>query len=70
MAPRGYRFCSIAMAREHVAAALLVLERYPFLCSIREMSGGVSYTMDLSGLPSGDGPAAELMIRRDVERHR
>ena len=72
MSAKGFRFCSILCAREHVANALLVLARYPFIVdgSAREMSGGVQYTMDLGSLPEGDGPAAELMVRRDVERHR
>ena len=67
---RGYRFCSIPVPRESAANALLVLARYPFIVegSAREMSGGVSYTMDLALLPFEDGPAAELMVRREVER--
>ena len=67
---RGYRFCSIPVPRESVANALLVLARYPFIAegSPRECSGGVAYTMDLALLPFEDGPAAELMVRREVER--
>jgi hypothetical protein len=53
-----------------VANALLVLARYPFISedSPRACSGGVSFTMDLALLPNEDGPAAELMVRREVER--
>lgn len=66
---RGYRFCSIRVPRESRATALLVLARYPFLMGDpRETSEGVAYTIDLGALPAGDGPSAELMVMREVER--
>ena len=67
---KGYRFCSIPVARESVANALLVLQRYRFIAdgSAKESPGGVAYTIDLGALPPGDGPAIELMVRREVER--
>jgi hypothetical protein len=47
---------------------MLVLNRYAFVDSVRTVAGGVEYVMDLAALPAGDGPAAELMVKRDVDR--
>jgi hypothetical protein len=33
----------------------------------KEVVGGIAFTMELATLPSGDGPAAELMVRRELE---
>ena len=67
---RGFRFCSVRVPYESRPNALLVLSRYPFILegSAKPTSEGVAYTMDLAALPEGDGPAAEEMVRREVER--
>lgn len=65
---RGFRFCSFRCAYESRANALLVLARYPFISGQRETSEGVAFTLDLGSLPLGDGPAAEEMILRDLQR--
>lgn len=67
---RGFRFCQLRCARESAATALLVLARYPFIHdgSARESANGVEFVIDLAMLPTGDGPAAEAMVLRDLER--
>jgi hypothetical protein len=34
----------------------------------RYHSGHLHFTIDLGALPPGDGPAVELVIRREIER--
>lgn len=65
---RGWRFVTIKIPREEVGRAFAVLSRYPFVESKREVENGVACVFDLGMLPPGDGPAAELMVKRDVER--
>jgi hypothetical protein len=65
---KGWRCCSIRCAREDRVTAMLRLNRYTFVDSVEETGEGVRYVIDLSTLPAGDGPAAELMVRRDIER--
>jgi hypothetical protein len=49
----------------------LILLRYTFVAEggVHYRNGAIEYLIDLSRLPVGDGPAAELMIRRELERH-
>jgi hypothetical protein len=65
-----FRRCSIAIAVEHVAHARKVLERHDCVRpeETRYHSGHLHFTIDLGALPPGDGPAVELVIRREIER--
>lgn len=71
MRPRGFRNCVIPLHREHEAAAREAIAKTPCVDpgSIRFDGSAVHYAIDLScGVPDGDAPAIELVIRRDVEK--
>lgn len=67
---RGYRFCPVAVDREHEGKARAVLLKYGAVVpgSVRYDGWRLNYQLNLGALPDGDGPAVEEVIRRDIEK--
>jgi hypothetical protein len=63
------RRCSAAVHRENVDAARAVLARHACVAegSVRYDGERLCFDLELSSLPPGDGPAVELVLRREVE---
>lgn len=73
MAPPGYRRCvPYRCEADAVERVRLLLLRHLFVDpgSVRYVGGAMHYTIDLSMLPPGDGPAAEAFLVLAIERHR
>lgn len=58
------------LAVEHTTHARAVLAKHDCVCpnETRYHSGHLHFTIDLGTIPPGDGPAVELVIRREIER--
>lgn len=77
MAPAGFRRCSVTCTADQEAAARLVLLRHSVVepgsvrfCVTGDGTGRLEWMLDLTRCPVGDAPAVELMLQREVERHR
>ena len=70
MTRRGFRRCTMTLHREHEAVARVVLAKHPSVVesTIRFSGEHLSWSLDLSVLPDGDGPAVELVLVREIER--
>lgn len=67
---RGFKRCTTSVHREYEGAARAILAKHPSVVAetIRFSGEHLSWSLDLSLLPEGDGPAIELVLVRDIER--
>lgn len=67
---KGFRFCPVALDREHESKARAVLLRHGAVVpgSVRYDGWRLSYQLDLGALEDGAGPQVEEIIRRDIEK--
>lgn len=67
---KGFRFCPVALDREHESKARAVLLQHGAVVpgSVRYDGWRLNYQLDLGALADGDGPAVEECIRRDIDR--